>query len=84
MTVKAVPDPRSDMAAVQRNLDAIAVKLRDVMGESCEIVFDFVDDIPREKSGKYLYTVCKVAPTCAPDHKQGDLARFGAPETAPV
>ena len=53
------------------------------MGESCEIVVAFVPVIPREKSGKYLYTVCKIAPTGAPDRKQGDLARFRVPDIAP-
>ena len=26
------------------------------MGKNCEIVWDFVDEIPKTKSGKFLYT----------------------------
>ena len=32
-------------------------KIRLQMGQDCKIIWDFVDDIPKTKSGKYLYTV---------------------------
>jgi phenylacetate-CoA ligase len=31
-------------------------KIRIVMGKDCRIIWEFVDDIPKTKSGKYLYT----------------------------
>lgn len=31
-------------------------KIRIQMGQECKIIWDFVDDIPKTKSGKYLYT----------------------------
>ena len=31
-------------------------KIKVAMGKGCEITWDFVDDIPKTKSGKYLYT----------------------------
>ena len=34
----------------------IDAKIRLVMGEECKIEWDFVDDIPKTASGKYLYT----------------------------
>ena len=34
----------------------IDAKIRLVMGQKCQIKWDFVDDIPKTASGKYLYT----------------------------
>ena len=34
----------------------IGDKIKIVMGNDCKIVWDFVDEIPKTKSGKYLYT----------------------------
>jgi phenylacetate-CoA ligase len=34
----------------------IEEKIRIQMGQDCKIIWDFVDDIPKTKSGKYLYT----------------------------
>ena len=31
-------------------------KIKVAMGEDCEIAWDFVEDIPKTKSGKYIYT----------------------------
>lgn len=36
--------------------DEIEEKIRVAMGEDCIIVWDFVDNIPETRSGKYLYT----------------------------
>lgn len=35
---------------------SIEDKIRAVMGKDCKIIWDFVEDIPKTKSGKYLYT----------------------------
>lgn len=35
-------------------------KIRVVMGFDCEITWNFVDEIPKTKSGKYRYTISKV------------------------
>lgn len=34
----------------------IEEKIKLQMGKDCKIIWDFVDDIPKSKSGKYLYT----------------------------
>ncbi|MCK5801345.1 MAG: phenylacetate--CoA ligase family protein [Lentisphaeria bacterium] len=47
-----------DMPDVEK--EEIEAKVRVVMGEDCEIMWDFVDDIPKTVSGKYLYTRSKV------------------------
>jgi len=44
----------------RENLDEIAAETRLVMGDSCEITFEFVDDIPASGSGKYRYTISEV------------------------
>lgn len=31
-------------------------KIRSVMGQDCQIIWEFVDEIPKAQSGKYLYT----------------------------
>ena len=35
-------------------------KIKVVMGQECEIIWNFVDEIPKTKSGKYRYTISKV------------------------
>jgi hypothetical protein len=30
------------------------------MGENCKVDFEYVEDISRTASGKYVYTLCKV------------------------
>jgi len=39
----------------------ITRNIRTVMGESCRVTFEYVDAIPPTPSGKYLYTLSKVA-----------------------
>lgn len=41
-------------------LQGITAKIRSVMGPKCAVSVDFVDHIPPTRSGKYLYTMCKV------------------------
>jgi len=41
-------------------LKDIEEKICLVMGESCRVNFDFVDNIPPLRSGKYRYTISKV------------------------
>lgn len=35
-------------------------KIKLVMGEDCQVTFNFVKSIPKTKTGKYLYTISKV------------------------
>ena len=35
-------------------------KLKTAMGEDCTIEWDFVDDIKKTTSGKYLYTISRL------------------------
>ncbi|MCQ1536889.1 phenylacetate--CoA ligase family protein [Methanosarcina sp. KYL-1] len=39
----------------------ISNKVKIIMGENCLVRFEFVDNIKPTESGKYLYTICKVA-----------------------
>ena len=41
-------------------VQGIPEKMRSVMGPKCAVSVDFVDHIPPTRSGKYLYTICKV------------------------
>jgi phenylacetate-CoA ligase len=41
-------------------LEEIRQKTRVVMGDGCEVSFEFVDDIPPSRSGKYSYTISEV------------------------
>jgi hypothetical protein len=38
----------------------IAAAIRKVMGESCHIEFEPVDEIPASKSGKFRYTMSEI------------------------
>jgi len=42
-------------------IDEITWKIRKVMGQSCQVDFEFVDDIVKAPSGKYRYVISKVA-----------------------
>ena len=44
----------------QAELDEIAAKTRLVMGDDCQVAFEFVDEIPASGSGKYRYTISEV------------------------
>lgn len=43
-----------------QTLEAIRDSIRHVMGESCRVRFEYVDEIPPLASGKFQYTVSKV------------------------
>ncbi len=42
------------------DLEDIIQKTKVLMGESCQVEFDFVEEIGRSASGKFVYTLCKV------------------------
>jgi len=42
------------------NLLEIEEKIKIAMGENCKVEFEFVDDIPKTKTGKYQYTISKI------------------------
>ena len=42
------------------DLNEIIYKIEKVMGQDCNVEFEFVDDIESLKSGKYLYTISEV------------------------
>lgn len=53
-------DPSLSPADRQVETDAIADRIRMVMGQDCAVQIDFVDNIPPEPSGKYRYTISHV------------------------
>jgi phenylacetate-CoA ligase len=58
--LKVVLESGVSQAEIRAHLDPISEKIRSVMGQSCAVSYAMVDDIPPTKSGKYLYTVCKL------------------------
>lgn len=46
---------------IENDIKDIKRKIQLVMGETCEVKFDLVDEIVPTKSGKYVYTVCEIA-----------------------
>jgi phenylacetate-CoA ligase len=46
--------------ANKSDIEDITKKTKILMGESCKVDFDFVDEIHRSASGKFVYTLCKV------------------------
>lgn len=46
--------------ADKSDIEDITRKTKILMGENCKVDFDFVEDIRRSASGKFVYTLCKV------------------------
>lgn len=46
---------------VQEDLNTIHGKIKEAMGEDCQITVRFVDEVPPTASGKYLYTACEIS-----------------------
>jgi phenylacetate-CoA ligase len=44
----------------QTELEDIVAKTKLVMGDDCEVIFEFVDEIQPSVSGKYRYTISEV------------------------
>lgn len=44
----------------QKELEEIEKKIKLVMGNECKVTYRFVDDIPKTKTGKFLYTISKI------------------------
>ncbi len=49
-----------DAEADNSDIEDITKKTKILMGESCQVDFDFVEEISRSASGKFVYTLCKV------------------------
>jgi phenylacetate-CoA ligase len=49
-----------NLKSLKKDLDDIENGVKKAMGESCEVKFDFMDEISPLKSGKYLYTICEL------------------------
>jgi phenylacetate-CoA ligase len=60
VTLKVVVDESHSADDTKSTLDTVVTRLGEVMGEACSVRCERVADIPREASGKYLYTVCNV------------------------
>lgn len=54
----SVPDPNRRFSG---ELDSIVDAFRRALGPGCEVVFDFVDEIPQSASGKFRHVISKVA-----------------------
>lgn len=50
--------PKGDIN--RKDLEDIENKIRLVMGSNCKIVWEFVDEIPKTREGKHLYTISHV------------------------
>ena len=51
---------QSEQRYETEELTDIIGKTRMVMGEECQVDFEFVDDIPNSLSGKFRYTISEV------------------------
>jgi len=51
--VKEGEVPKEDLADIEE-------KIKIVMGNECQVVFEFVESIPKTKTGKFLYTVSEI------------------------
>jgi phenylacetate-CoA ligase len=60
VTLKVVVDETHSADSIQSTLETVRAHLARVMGEACTVHCERVADIPREASGKYLYTICNV------------------------
>jgi phenylacetate-CoA ligase len=60
VTLKVVVDDTHSPENIQSTLETMREHLARVMGEACTVRCERVADIPREASGKYLYTICNV------------------------
>ena len=58
------PDPYS---AYAHHLSELIQKIKVVMGETCDVQVEFVDDIPPLPSGKFRYTICKIRQDAQPN-----------------
>jgi phenylacetate-CoA ligase len=59
--VKLVPAAGASAEDLRGHCHKVCMKLQEVMGQDCEVHFEFVDDIPPAASGKYFYTLSKIA-----------------------
>jgi phenylacetate-CoA ligase len=45
---------------IPEDIEDIITKIKILMGQGCQVDFDFVQKIERTPSGKYMYTICKI------------------------
>jgi len=62
VTLKLVIDGSFAEERVSADVALVQQKLADAMGAGCQVTTERVAEIPRQPSGKYLYTVCNVSP----------------------
>lgn len=67
-----VPRGGTPPAGHERQLADVVRKTRRVLGASCRVDFDFVDEIAPTPSGKHWYAVSKVTQTLWPDDGQDE------------
>ena len=58
VTLKIVVNQEAVEQTARQHAQSVGRQLGEIMG--CDVRCEFVDEIPREKSGKYLYIVCNV------------------------
>ena len=62
VSLKVVIDASFGEERTSADIALVQQKLSDAMGAGCEVSVERVAEIPRQPSGKYLYTVCNVSP----------------------
>jgi phenylacetate-CoA ligase len=75
--INIILEPGAHSTHVQPTLDRVSEKIRLVMGQECEVIYDFVEDIALTKSGKYLYVISKVAPSAVSGEPAGPAKPSG-------
>ncbi len=62
LRLRVVPGavPPGDLRAC---LEPVCARIRELMGDECDVSVETADELPPTASGKYLYTVCKIDPS---------------------
>jgi hypothetical protein len=61
IVLRMVLEPGAKPGDLETTLAEAREKIRRVMGEACAVEPEYVDEIPRAPSGKYLYVIRRVA-----------------------
>ncbi|MCZ6799666.1 MAG: hypothetical protein O7F12_04185 [Nitrospirae bacterium] len=79
VTFKAIVNPEASRDHVQEIVDEICRKIEGLMGKGCIATPSFVEDIPPQASGKYLYTICNIPADQRPSQATERIKAYRAP-----
>jgi phenylacetate-CoA ligase len=71
------PEIAGDVAQRRANVRVIEQHLQRALGRDCQATFEFLDEIPRERSGKFRPTVCLIPESDRPGGRRDLPATLG-------